>query len=231
MTAPISVIIPTLNAADSLAATADALLAGATEGLVKELIISDGGSDDGTDLIARELGALWCTGAKGRGGQLGRGIERASAPWLLLLHADTHLSEGWTSAVRAHMADHPDKAGWFRLAFRSDGVAPRLVARGANLRSKVFDLPYGDQGLILPRTLLDASGGMPDLPLMEDVALARQLKGRLRELDATAFTSADRYLRDGWTQRVLRNLVTLARYRLGARPEDLAASYTRSPRS
>ncbi len=66
---------------------------------------------------------------------------------------------------------------------------------------------------------------MPTLPLMEDVALARRLRGRLRPLDAEARTSADRYLSEGWALRAFRNLANLSRYLLGAEPETLAARY------
>ncbi len=231
MPAAISVIIPTLNAERALGETANALLPGIGDGLIRELIISDGESTDGTLEIARELGGVIVTGEAGRGGQIARGIEAARAPWLLILHADTHLSPGWTEAVRRHMAGHPDKAGWFRLRFRAEGRAPRLIEAGANLRSRYLSLPYGDQGLLVQKEVLARFGGMPDLPLMEDVALARLLRGRLVGLDAEARTSADRYERDGWFRRVARNLLTLTRYKLGADPAHLVPGYTRSDHS
>ncbi len=225
MSAPLSIVIPTLNAAQALPATADALLEGVTSGLVRELVISDGGSDDAIADVAEALGAVLIEGPAGRGGQLARGVAAASGDWLLLLHADTHLSPGWAGAVHAHIAGHPDQAAWFRLTFRADGVQPRLVAAGANFRSRIFGLPYGDQGLVISKRLLKDAGGIQALPLMEDVALARALKGKLRGLDVDAMTSADRYERDGWNRRVLRNLGTLARYYLGVRPDALKARY------
>ena len=225
MPAPIAVIIPSLNAAHVLPATTEALLGGLTDGLVAELILSDGGSKDGISDVARELGATLVTGPKGRGGQIARGIAAAQAPWMLILHADTHLSDGWAQAVRSHMAGHPDKAGWFRLRFRANGFAPRLVAACANFRSRLLGLPYGDQGLLVARETLDDVGGVPDIPLMEDVALAHRLKGRLRPLDAIAFTSAERYEAEGWLRRSTGNLGTLMRYLLGASPAELVARY------
>ena len=225
MPAPLSVIIPTLNAASLLGATADALLSGATEGLIHELVISDGGSTDETRAVAKELGAVWIDGPAGRGGQIARGVAAATAEWLLILHADTHLSEGWTKAALEHMNERPDRAGYFRLRFRADGLAPRLVATGANLRARLMGLPYGDQGLLISRVVLGEVGGMPDIPLMEDVALADRLRGRLCALDADALTSPDRYLRDGWARRVTRNLGTLLRYRLGTPPDRLIGRY------
>ena len=228
MSAPITVIIPTLNAAAHLPATTEALLPGLTDGLIAGLILSDGGSTDGIETLAKELGARLVTGPKGRGGQIKRGVEASRSPWLLILHADTQLSENWSKIAAVHIAKHPDKAGWFQLAFRARGIAPALVAKGANLRSKHLGLPYGDQGLLIPRDLLAQVGGFPDIPLMEDVALARRLKGRLRPLDAAARTSAERYESEGWVRRVARNLGTLARYGLGASPEVLKKRYENS---
>ncbi len=225
MPAPLSVVIPTLNASTTLAETCDALLEGVSTGLIRELVISDGRSNDATREVAMELGAVWVNGPAGRGGQLKRGIEAASGDWLLLLHADTQLSDNWSLVARQHMATNPTKAGWYKLRFRANGVAPRLVAGGANLRSRFLGLPYGDQALLLSRDTLNSVGGMPDLPLMEDVALARALKGNLVGLEAYALTSADRYQREGWLLRVFRNLKTLARYQLGADPATLKRRY------
>jgi len=230
MPAPISVVIPTLNAAAGLPGTAAALMPGLAQGLVRELIVSDGGSTDATRALAERLGAVWVAGAPGRGGQLARGAAAAAGDWLLLLHADTQLSPDWPAAVAAHLAGSPDKAGYFRLRFRARGAAPWLVAGWANLRSRLFGLPYGDQGLLINRRLLDEIGGVPDLPLMEDVALAGRLRGRLTPLPADAATAAERFVRDGWVRRGTRNLWTLARYLAGADPAALATSYDRTRR-
>ena len=231
MPARLSIVMPTLNAAAVLPATADALLEGVSSGLVRELVISDGGSTDETRAVARELGAHWVEGAPGRGGQLRRGVEAATGDWLLLLHADTHPAPDWAKAVYDHMTSRPDEAGWFRLRFRADGFAPRLVAGGANLRSRYLGLPYGDQGLLISRAQLEAVGGVPDLPLMEDVALARALKGKLRPLGVHVTTSAQRYETDGWVKRVAMNLGTLARYSLGADPTRLKLRYEKTRRA
>ncbi len=225
MPAPIAVIIPSLDVAHALPATTEALLGGLTDGLVAELVLSDGGSKDGIADIARELGATLMTGPKGRGGQIARGVAAARAPWVLILHADTHLSHDWVQAARLHMGNHPDKAGWFRLGFRASGFAPRLVAAGANLRSRLLGLPYGDQGLLVAQATLEEVGGVPEIPLMEDVALARRLKGRLRALDAIALTSPERFEAEGWVRRSAGNLGTLLRYLLGTSPEELVTRY------
>ena len=225
MPAPLSIVIPTLNAADALPGCLAPLMEGLQAGLLREVIVSDGGSTDASVQMAEAAGAEVITGAKGRGGQLARGMAGSRAPWRLALHADTHLPEGWTQAIRHHMDTAPGEAGYFRLAFRSKAPMARVVAGWANRRSAWFGLPYGDQGLLLPATLYEAIGGYPDVPLMEDVLIVRALKGRLRPMGATVQTSADRYEAEGWLRRGARNWGLMARFAMGAAPEDLARRY------
>ncbi|MDA5558118.1 TIGR04283 family arsenosugar biosynthesis glycosyltransferase [Shimia sp. MMG029] len=225
MRAPLSVIIPTLNAEQALPACLGALYAGVSAGILRELIVVDGGSEDQTLAIADEVGAKIIRTTPSRGGQLRQGGELATGEWLLFVHADTVLSESWVEAVEAKLGQS-DKAGWFTLAFDTPGPAGRVVAGWANLRSRVFGLPYGDQALLISRRLYGQVGGYDDIPLMEDVALARRLgRKRLMYLDAVATTSAEKYRKQGWLRRGRRNLLTLLRYFLGAKPETLAASY------
>ncbi|WP_377186631.1 TIGR04283 family arsenosugar biosynthesis glycosyltransferase [Ruegeria meonggei] len=224
MPAPISIVIPTLNAEDVLPASLHALMEGLHSGLIRELIISDGGSTDLTAQIADEAGAEIVTGPASRGGQLQCGCEAAKADWLLILHADTVLQGGWSKVVSDHLPI--GKPATFRLAFRAHGFGPTWVAGWANLRSRVFGLPYGDQGLLVPRQTYLKAGGYPDQPLMEDVALVRALPA-ITLLNTRAVTSADRYERVGWVRRGVRNLWTLTRYFLGADPERLARAYRR----
>lgn len=228
MRAPLSIVIPTLDAAQVLPDTLACLIEGLAGGLVRELVLSDGGSRDQTLAIAEDAGAVIVTGPPGRGGQLRRGAAAAEGEWLLFLHADTHLPAGWAELVAAHMA-RTDGAACFRLQFRAAGPMPRIVAGWANLRTSL-GLPYGDQALLIPRMLYDRAGGYADIPLMEDVAMARALRGRIRLLEGWASTGAERYLRDGWLRRGARNLSTLAAYLAGVPPDRLARRYERRGR-
>ncbi|HAR52001.1 TIGR04283 family arsenosugar biosynthesis glycosyltransferase [Roseovarius nubinhibens] len=222
MRAKLTVIIPTLNAEATLPACLAALFEGVEAGLIRELLISDGGSSDATAQIADEVGAELVTGTPSRGGQLRRGAAVARGEWLLILHADTRLAPDWSAAVAAAMA--AGRPGYFKLRFDTPGLAPRLVAGWANLRARLFGLPYGDQGLLISRRAYEAAGGYPDIPLMEDVALVRKLP-RLTRIEAEALTGAEKYLRDGWLRRGGRNLLLLTRYLLGADPNRLARKY------
>lgn len=225
MRAQVSVVVPTYNAEPALAACLGALMEGVEQGLIRELIVTDGGSSDASGAVAQAWGAEVLIGAASRGGQLKRGVAAAKGEWVLIIHADTVLTAGWTDAVRAHLA-HPEVAGWFRLAFDQRGIAAWSVAGWANMRSRL-GLPYGDQGLLIHRDLYNAVGGYLDQPLMEDVALARCLYGKLEALDGVAVTSAHKYRQQGWLRRGGKNLWTLFRYFMGASPERLAQSYRR----
>jgi rSAM/selenodomain-associated transferase 2 len=225
----ISVVIPTLNAAGTLPQCLGALVQAAIDGLVKEVIISDGGSNDATVSMSEDAGARIVAGARGRGSQLKRGAEAARGPWLLFLHADTALDPAWTQDARK-LARNESRAGVFTLAFAADGIAPRLVAAGAMARTKIFAAPYGDQGLLISRSLYNDLGGYSDAPLFEDVELTDRLvrrKGRrsLVVLPSRAVTSAGRYLEDGYARRVAKNFACLALYRAGVAPSRIARFY------
>ena len=228
MRAPLSVIIPTLNSTAVLGPTATSLMEGVDAGIVRELVISDGGSSDAIARVAEELGSVFVEGRRGRGIQLAAGARAAHGKWMLFIHADTQVGPGWSSVVSSHMSSQPGLAGYFKLRFQSAGVAPRFVAAWANFRSKRLGLPYGDQGLLISRDHYDRIGGYSDIPLMEDVEIVRRLEGRMRMLDCDALTSASRYLEEGWFRRGSRNLSTLAKYLLGASPESLVKGYERS---
>lgn len=228
MSAPLSVIVPTLNAMRGFGPTLASVAPGLQAGLIRELVVSDGGSSDEVAEIVEEIGGRLIVGAPGRGGQLRRGAEAAKGDWLLFLHADTRLPEGWVEAVERHLRQSPDKAAAFRLSYDSGGVGAAVVAWWANLRTRWFALPYGDQALLISRELYDAVGGFPDQPLMEDVAVARALgRRRLTLLDLAVQTSFVRYAEDGWLRRGLRNWTCLALYFAGVSPEKIAERYRR----
>ena len=218
--AGISIVIPTLNAAATLPATID------TVAWAADIIVVDGGSSDGTAAIAVGLGATVVAAPRGRGPQLTAGAAAATHDWLLLLHADTRLSSGAEAAMRAHTRKDPTRAGYFRFALDSADPRARRLERLVAWRCRVLSLPYGDQGLLIHRALLQEIGGIRPLPLMEDVDLVRRIgRPRLTLLDATAVTSAAKWERGGWRLRSACNLLCLGLWFAGVPPRHIAMLY------
>lgn len=227
----ISVIIPTLNAEATLASTLASLVPATVDGVVRQVIVADGGSTDRTLDIADAAGADIVQGEAGRGRQLARGAESARSAWLLFLHADTALEPGWHTEAAAFMdsietGHRPVSAAAFRFALDDSGMAPRLIEAGVSLRCALARLPYGDQGLLLPARLYREIGGFHPMPIMEDVDIVRRLGWRrLTMLNSRAVTSASRYRQEGYGRRVARNLSCLALYALRVPTDTIARLY------
>ncbi len=221
----LTTIIPTLNSAGALSALLRAVAC-----VSDEVIVSDGGSSDGTLRAAVAGGARLCVGGAGRGRQLARAERFCAAQgeddWLLFLHADSVLPHGFEQAVRAHITAEPDRAGYFRFALDDDGAWPRAVEDLVKDRCWWFALPYGDQGLLVRRGVFRAAGGYPEWPLFEDVKLVRRLgRRRLKLIDAPIITSASKYKRDGYKARTFKNLGLLLRFLITGKPDGLSERY------
>jgi rSAM/selenodomain-associated transferase 2 len=226
--ATISVIIPTLNAAPHLARALAPLVAGAAGGLVKQVIVADGGSNDQTVEIAEAAGCDIVVGRAGRGKQMRLGAAAAKGGWLLFLHADTALDPGWDAEAERFIASPRARmrAAAFRLGFDDTSRPARRIVFWARLRAKWLKLPYGDQGLLIARNFYEALGGHSDLPLMEDLEFVRRIGAkRIVLLETLAVTSAEKYRRDGYNKRAWRNFLLTTRYLLGADPVELAKAY------
>ncbi|MSO64439.1 MAG: glycosyltransferase [Alphaproteobacteria bacterium] len=210
----LSIIIPALNAAATVGATLVALQEG--RALIGEVLVVDAGSTDNTALLAKRQGARILSAPRGRGDQLAAGAAAACEEWLLFLHADTLLEANWSVEVADFAADpgNRERAAVFAFGFAEPAPA-RFVAR-VGWRNRFFALPYGDQGLLIHRTLYRRIGGFERVPLMEDVAIVRRLgRRRLHFLGTVARTSAARYRGRYW-RRSIGNVALLALYFLGA---------------
>lgn len=227
----ISVVIPTLNAGPRLAEALTPLVPAVVDGIVREVIIVDGGSRDRTIEIADHAGATVVRTAAGRGQQLAMGAARARGPWLLFLHADSVLDPGWEREASAFMekvdlGERSLSAAAFRYALDDEGLAPRLLEAMVRLRGAALALPYGDQGLLIPRRLYEQIGGFKAMAIMEDVDIVRRLgRSRMAVLRSRVTTSAERYRADGYLARIARNQLCLALYAAGVSPIKIAAIY------
>lgn len=220
----IAVVIPALNEAAALPATLAAL------GGAAEIVVADGGSTDATVRIAQDAGATVVV-ARGRAAQQNAGAAATTAPILLFLHADTLLPAGWADEVCRLLADERVALAAFRLSIAHATPAERLIAAGANLRSRSWGVPYGDQALALRRATFAALGGFPDQPILEDWALARAARahGRIALSPLSVVTSARRWRRLGPVRTLAINQAMLIGARLGI-PADRLAAFYRKPR-
>ena len=221
----LSIVIPALDEARSLPGLLADLRALERP---HEIIVVDGGSSDATPDIARDAGARVVTAPRGRGTQLAIGAGVARAQVLCFIHADVRLSPAAIRAMERALDGALEGAYAFRLRIGAAGMGYRIVELGANARSILFRLPYGDQGLLLHRDLYDAAGGYLPLPLMEDVTLVRAIArvAPVRLLGASITVSPRRWRREGLVRATLRNWSLMAAWLLGAAPERLASRYT-----
>jgi glycosyl transferase family 2 len=168
----------------------------------------------------------------GRGRQLRAGAATALGEWLLVLHADTRLSpEAMAEAVEA-LRDHEVQCACWPLAIDGEGAWFRAIELGAALRWRLFGLAYGDQGLLMRRSLYQAAGGYSEVGIMEDVVLIRRL-GRLARIvrfRTPLLADARRWRREGQVRASLRNVALLSLYLAGAAPDRLARWYATEPR-
>ena len=217
----ISVIIPTLNASESLLRTINSVKLAADE-----VIVVDGGSTDGSVQIAKEAGARVIKTGSGRGLQLSVGASGAQNDQLLFLHADTHLGPKWPEVAK-NLFLKGQKAGVFKFVLEDQSFFARLVEVFVSFRCRSLGWAWGDQGLLINRNLYLAVGGFnPNMPLFEDVDIIRRIgKPRLEILNENAITSATRYLRAGYLWRSLKNLCCLISYFLGVSPARILRFY------
>jgi rSAM/selenodomain-associated transferase 2 len=227
----VSVIVPTLNEAATLARTLAGLQEMRRAGAV-ELIVVDGGSRDATVQVAVPYADRVLVAPRGRARQMNAGAETAGGAILLFLHADTRLPEGWLAAIRDALGG-PPRWGRFDVSIDGDAAVLAAVATMMNLRSRLTGLATGDQAIFVERALFEQAGRFPDIALMEDIALSRALKrlaGRPACLRLRACTSGRRWEREGvWRTIALMWRLRLL-YFLGVPAERLARAY-RSPSS
>lgn len=218
----VSVVIPTLNEARQIHETIrETRRLGADE-----IIVVDGGSRDETLTNAVAADAV-IVSAAGRAIQQNAGALACRGDVLVFLHADSRLGEGAIDAARERMSESSDVGGCFRQQIDAEGWIYRVVEWGNHQRAKWLGRAYGDQGIFVRRETFTAIGGFPEVKLLEDVLLVKQLRkrGRFRPLPHRIHTSARRWQQVGVVRQTLRNWTILFLARLGVSPDWLAARY------
>ncbi len=219
----LSIIIPTLNEAAIISLT----LARIPQTPAIEVIVADGGSHDGTQELAGSWGARVLSSAWGRARQMNTGARQAQGKFLLFLHADTLLPEGFADHIDQILSRPETVAGAFQLQFNPPLPGLRLIERMANWRARVLQLPYGDQAIFLRAEQFQALGGMAEIPIMEDVDLVRRLsrQGRIVIAPVPVITSSRRWKDSGVWRTTLKNQVALAAFWAGTSLTRLARWY------
>jgi len=184
----ITVVIPTLDSESALVPSLSALVPGSAAGLVREVILADGGSHDDTEKIADVAGCHFLKGPHDAGARLRAAAHQARSPWLLFLDPAATLQEGWIREVRsftetterARLADR--RAASFRLAYEGFGMKPRLAEAAAAARRVVIGRPRPEQGLLIARRFYDHLGGHRDGQKAAERLFARIGRRRLMTL-------------------------------------------------
>ena len=222
----VSIVIPVLNESEQLPRIVPALR---QHPAVHEILVVDGGSGDTTVQVAKQLGCRVISSERGRGRQLRAGAKQSTGDLVLLLHADTCLTEGALEAMLQAARDRTLVGGGFWKVFDH----PHWLMRGSRLKCALrFYLGQrvmGDQAMFVRRDVLEEIGGVPEVALMEEFELCRRLreKGRLGLAGGKVITSARRFREKGTLRTYWRMWRVLIQYNLGRSPEELRKLYER----
>jgi len=221
----ISILIPAYNEAVEIRRTLRRCV-GAPE---TETIVADGGSDDGTQLVAAEFGAQVLSSSRGRSLQMNLAASRARGDVFLFLHADTLLPGDFHQHILDALRSRNVVAGAFQLRIGGNSTSFRLVEFGVALRSRLLHKPYGDQAIFLRRETFQRLNGYREIQIMEDLDLVRRLNkiGKVVIVDAHVVTSARRWRQIGLLKTTMINQVAVAAYFAGVSPERIARFYQR----
>jgi rSAM/selenodomain-associated transferase 2 len=220
----VSVVIPVLDDLRSLTSTLEDFRS--TTARPDEIIVIDGGRDSDCARLAMQHHCVYLRTRPGRGHQLHAGASCATGDIVWFLHADAYPPVAAIALIRDEIAAGA-VGGFFRFRFAGPLTwYKRMLAWLINIRTR-FGVPYGDQGLFIRRSIYAATGGFPDAPLFEEVALVKAARGdgRFVEISTPIGVSPRRWERDGWLRRTLANRLLALGYMLGISPRTLARRY------
>lgn len=220
----ISVIIPVLNEAENIIKTITSIQT--SENV--EIIVVDGGSQDCTVDIVKKLGVnKIIVSPPGRALQMNAGAKIATGEILLFLHADTQLSPGFDVVVRENLEKAGIVAGAFTLKIDALNIGLRFIEWGVKMRSRFFQMPYGDQAIFITKQNFINYGEFPELPIMEDFEFIRRLQkaGKILTVSVPVITSPRRWQQKGILKTTLINQIVVISFFLGVPPTIIVNWY------
>ena len=223
----ISVIVPTLNEAALIQPFLRYLRHGAANA---EIIVADGGSNDGTPELAMALCDRVVHAKRGRAAQMNAGARVARGDILWFLHADAEVPPDSLNEIRRIMRNQEVCGGFFRIRLPAAPVVYRLTDGFAHYAGLLLRMRCGDHGIFCRRTAFVDVGGFPDVPLMEDVEFFRRLRrcGRLVHSNKRIAASPRRYETVGPTRLTFAYGSIATLYLFGVSLPTLARIYRRT---
>ena len=221
----ISIIIPTINEANNLPLLLSDLSIIQKEG---EIIIVDCGSKDKTIDVANIYGAkVFKSEERNRGLQLDMGAKNSKGEWLIFLHADTRLAYDWFIKIKSILNRNENFIYYFKFKINDEKIIYRVLETLVNFRSKYFKQPYGDQGLIIHRSIYLKNNGYRKIPLMEDIDFLRRLKIKkdLKQLNFPIFTSSRKWERTNIFLQAIKNWHFRRRWLKGESTKSIYSDY------
>lgn len=227
-----SIIVPILNECDQVEQALARLAVYREQGW--QLIVVDGGSHDGSEELAKPYADIVISSKRGRANQMNAGAALADSPWLFFLHIDTVLPDQPQSIVdllpiQNNHANHDSQAIWGYFKLRLSGLSNvyRLIEWFINKRSFISKIPTGDQVMFFNKGLFDTFDGFADIPLMEDVDIAKRLRKSFipKRLSLSVLTSSRRWEEQGVIKTVVKMWVLRFLFFMGVSPNRFAAWY------
>ena len=221
----VSVIIPTINEANNLPLLLSDLSTIQKEG---EILIIDCGSKDKTIDIANIYGAkVYKSKERNRGLQLAMGAKKSKGDWLIFLHADSRLTNGWFTKINSILKGNKNYIYYFKFKINDKKIIYRVLEIFVNLRSQHFKKPYGDQGLIIHRSIYLKNNGFRNIPLMEDIDFLERLNNKkdLKQLNLSIFTSSRKWKKTNILLQAIKNWNYRRRWLKGESTKSLFSEY------
>tara|TARA_B100000700_G_scaffold330967_1_gene460417 strand:+ start:2921 stop:3625 length:705 start_codon:yes stop_codon:yes gene_type:complete len=221
------IVIPTLNEASRL----PLLLADLNAWPEKlELIIVDGGSTDLTVSIAQIQNIKVINSLQSnRGYQLGLGASNARSDWLLFLHADSRLDPRWVKSILNIISNLSSKdfAWYFDFKIKENALQFKILEIAVFLRSIILKRPYGDQGLLIHKSLYNITGGFSSLKIMEDLDFISRItkKNKLKRIGASLYTDKKKWANSNIIMRAIKNARLRRKWRKGYDINQLSEEY------